>query len=170
MLVVHYCNKLGIAETAVIGSSAGAYMALRSFDAITSNGITVTSSIFLSPAAYPIEIENIPYGAAFTRIAREPWDISLSPAFADLEKHAKSGTRFLISFFEVDDPPIPMAIQEYYTNTLRRLVHDGARGSVLIIPGVSHNFHRLVRKKRQNLVDDNSVIATAKKFVEFLKE
>lgn len=169
-LIMYYCKNLGISEVSIVGSSAGAYMALRALDLISNSGILINSVILLSSAAYPQELEDIPYGEKFTKIVSSSWNIETSPAFKDLEKHSKNGTNFLISFFEVDDPPIPIKIQEYYKFVLNKSTKEEGKDSVVIIPNVSHNFNRLIKKKNQNIIDNSSVVTTAKKFVEFILE
>ena len=74
----------------------------------------------------------------------------------------------MLSFFEEDDPPIPQYIQEQYRNFVRQLANTGDRVAIVTIPGVAHNFRKLQRKRRENVIDENSVRATAKKFDEFL--
>lgn len=167
-LVKHFQTQLGTIENALIGSSSGAYMAVGAIEKIQAGGGEVTRLILLSPAAYPEKIERVPYGVEFTQILREPWDIATSPVFARLERFVKDGGKVLKCFFEVDDPPIPRYIQEYYQNLLREWSHGSNGISVMIIPGVAHNFQKLQRRKRENTVDEDSVRLTAKKFLEFL--
>ncbi|MDO8183468.1 MAG: hypothetical protein Q7T49_00580 [bacterium] len=167
-LVEHFRKRLSAFDVALIGSSSGAYMAVRAVEQIQETGNIVSKLILLSPAAYPEKIETIPYGEKFTQIIREPWDVATSPVFPQIEKFIKNGGKVLTCFFEVDDPPIPLYIQEYYRNLIRELVRDGNGSSILTIPGVAHNFRKLERKRRENVVDNDSIIATAKKFLQFL--
>jgi hypothetical protein len=167
-LVNYYRKLLSASDVALIGSSAGAYMAVRAVDLIEADGGRVSKLILLSTAAYPEKIEDVPYGREFTRILHEPWDVSTSPVFAKLEKFIHGGGRVLVCFFEADDPPIPLYIQEYYRNLMHGLSHNGKDVSVLTIPGVAHNFRRLNRKRLENVVDNESIIAVARKFFQFL--
>lgn len=164
----HFRKQLLASDIALIGSSAGAYMAVGAIEKIQEQVGNVVKLILLSPAAYPERIETVPYGSAFTEIIREPWDVATSPVFPKLEKYIRNGGKAMVCFFEVDDPPIPLYIQEYYRQLMRGLSHHNSRVSVLTIPDVAHNFRKLQKKRRENLVDNESIIATAKKFLKFL--
>lgn len=168
-LVAHFSKRLSATDNALVGSSAGAYMAAGAVEKVQRGGEKVSKLILLSPAAYPEKVEAVPYGPEFSRLIREPWDVATSPVFARLANFARGGGKILACFFEVDDPPIPQFIQEYYRNFVRRVSPDGDGGSVITIPGVAHNFRKLKRARRENLIDENSIRATAKKFLEFLR-
>lgn len=166
-LGTHYQRILSSSEITLIGSSAGAYMAVGAIDLIKEMGGHVSKVILLSPAAYIEKIENVPYGPEFTRILHEPWDVATSPVFLKLEKFIQEGGQALVCFFESDDPPIPIYIQEHYRTVVRQLSSKNIVHS-LTIPGVAHNFRKLHKKRRENIIDNESVIVTAKKFAEFL--
>lgn len=167
-LAEYFGKQLLSADIALIGSSAGAYMAVTAIEKIQEHGGNVLKLILLSPAAYPERIETVSYGPKFTEIIREPWDVSTSPVFPKLEKFIRNGGQLTICFFEADDPPIPLYIQEYYIHLVRELSSNSNGVSVLTIPGVAHNFHKLQKKKRENVIDNESIVATAKKFLKFL--
>ncbi len=167
-IVVHFSRRLSVADNALIGSSAGAYMAVSAAEKIKTHGEIVSKMILLSPAAYPEKVEVVPYGPEFSRLIREPWDVATSPVFAKLASFASDGGKVLTCFFEVDDPPIPQFIQEYYRSFVRQISTNGNGESIITIPGVAHNFRKLQRAKRENVTDDDSIRATAAKFLEFL--
>lgn len=167
-LVDHFGKQMRFSDHALIGSSAGAYMAINAIEQIEMRGHKVSKLLLLSPAAYPREIEGVLYGEEFTRILKQPWDVATSPVFPKLKKFVNNNVSILLCFFEHDDPPIPLYIQEYYRSFLGRLKEEGARATILTIPGVAHNFRR-IEKKRGSAVDDDSIRATAQKFTEFLK-
>lgn len=58
---------------AIIGTSAGAYMAVRSLDSLNQNELLVKKLVLISPGFYPAEAENIPYGDLFTRTISSPF-------------------------------------------------------------------------------------------------
>ena len=80
-----------------------------------------------------------------------------------------SGGSVLISFFESDNPPIPQKIQEYYKQFAQRLSDNGGVISVTTIPGVAHNFRRIGVAEGKNVVDNDSIRATATLIKDFLK-
>ena len=167
-LIDHFSKKFTFSDHGLIGSSSGAYMAINSVELIEKQGHKVSKLLLLSPAAYPKQIEVVPYGEKFTEILRQPWDVSTSPVFSKLRDFFTNGTELLLCFFENDDPPIPMYIQEYYRNFMWRLEEAGKNVSVITIPGVAHNFRRIQRKRGRE-VDDDSIVITAENFREFLK-
>lgn len=167
-LVDRFGKQLSFSGHGLIGSSSGAYMAINAVEQIEAKGHTVSKLLLLSPAAYPQKIETVPYGEEFTRILKQPWDIATSPVFPKLKRFLKNGTSILLCFFEHDDPPIPLYIQEYYRNYMYGLQKEGKHVEVLTIPGVAHNFRR-VEKKRGSVIDDDSVRTTAERFAKFLK-
>lgn len=169
-LVVHFSKRLSVADNALIGSSAGAYMAASAVAKIKSRGEKVSKLILLSPAAYPDKVEAVPYGPEFSRMIREPWDVATSPVFTRIKNFVESGGNILTAFFEVDDPPIPQFIQEQYRNFMRQVPRNGNGESVITIPGVSHNFRKLHKARRENVTDEESIRATASKFLEFLSQ
>ncbi|MCR4306750.1 MAG: hypothetical protein NUV42_02155 [Candidatus Yonathbacteria bacterium] len=167
-LVDYFGKQMHFLDYVLIGSSSGACMAINAVEQIEKQGHKVSKLLLLSPAAYPKEVETVPYGKKFTDLLREPWDVATSPVFPKLKKFLESGTSLLLCFFEYDDPPIPLYIQEYYRNFVRRFEEDGVDILVMTIPGVTHNFRRIERK-RGSVVDDDSIRATAKIFSTFLK-
>lgn len=167
-LVDHFRSTLSALEIGIIGSSSGAYIAVNAIEEIQKQGGNVTKLILLSPAAYPERIETVPYGPRFTQILHEPWDVTTSPVFSRLERFIKCGGEVQVCFFEVDDPPIPLYVQEGYKNLARELSRAGGNVSVITIPGVAHNFRKIERKRRENVVDENSIRLTAQNFLEFL--
>lgn len=168
-IVRHFCEQTCCSDNVLIGTSAGAYIAVNAVDQIQNLGYSVSKLVLLSPAAYPKEIEDVPYGEEFTRIVRTPWDIAKSPVFQKLEKFVASGGSLLISFFEADDPPIPLYIQEYYRGLMRQFSKEGGDVSMITIPGVAHNFRRIGVPEGKNVVDNDSVRATATTLSTFLR-
>ncbi len=168
-LVMHFSKRLSVTDNALVGSSAGAYMAVGALEHVRPHGELVSKLILLSPAAYPEKIESVSYGPEFSQLIREPWDVSTSPVFERLAKFARDGGEALTCFFEADDPPIPMFIQEYYRDHARQIFAKRGGGSVITIPGVAHNFRKLKRARRENVTDDDSIRATAHTFLEFLR-
>lgn len=166
-ITVHFKRQIAASDVAFVGTSAGAYMAVNAIEELERKRIKVTRLALLSPAAYPKEAENVPYGETFTHILRTPWDVGTSPVFSRLQKFAITGA-LLISFFEVDNPPIPEYIQEYYRDFVRRLSREGHTATTITIPGVSHNFRRIGVAENKNIVDNDSIRATAIRLSEFL--
>ena len=164
----HFGQQTSASDIALIGTSAGAYMAVSAIEAIQRTGHTVSKLALLSPAAYPKEIEEIPYGEAFTQRIHTPWDIATSPVFPRLQKFIASKGSLLVSFFEADNPPIPEYVQEYYRSFVRQLSTEGHDVTILTIPDVAHNFRRIGVSERKNVVDNNSIRATTAKLSQFL--
>lgn len=167
-LVEHFAKQLTATDITIIGSSAGAYMAISAVDELRKREITASRLILLSPAAYPEEVEAVPYGPKFSELIRKPWDVTTSPVFPKLERFMLNGGKVLLCFFQEDDPPIPRYIQEQYQNLVRRHAAPESGTSVMTIPGVAHNFRKLHRKQKGTVIDELSVRATAKIFHEFL--
>ena len=107
----YFYDRMQSSNLSLIGTSAGAYMAVNALEQLETLGISVPKLVLLSPAAFPKEIENVPYGKSFTQIIRRKWDVAESPAFSLLEKYMRKGGSVFISFFEEDDPPIPRHIR-----------------------------------------------------------
>lgn len=154
----------------LIGTSAGAYMAINALEQLENLEIQVPRIVLLSPAAFPKSIENIVYGESFSKIIRENWDIADSPVFPILERYVKNGGSVFISFFEADDPPIPIHIQSFYKNFAQRLSDEGANVICNTITGVAHNFRRIGVPEGANIVDNDSVRATATVLADFLRQ
>src|SRR3989344_7289201 len=154
-IATHFSEQTSASDIALIGTSAGAYMAVSAIEAIQRTGHTVSKLALLSPAAYPKEIEEIPYGEAFTQRIHTPWDIATSPVFPRLQKFIASKGSLLVSFFEADNPPIPEYVQEYYRSFVRQLSTEGHDVTILTIPDVAHNFRRIGVSERKNVVDNN---------------
>src|SRR3989344_7628477 len=167
-IATHFSEQTSASDIALIGTSAGAYMALSAIEKIQSEGCKVSRLVLLSPAAYPEEIETVPYGEAFTTLIRTPWDVATSPVFPRLKKFISARGSLLVSFFEADTPPLPEYVQEYYRDFVRQLRTEGYDVTMLTIPGVAHNFRRIGVAEKKNVVDNDSIRATAKKLSEFL--
>jgi len=166
----HFCEKVKPKQVAIVGTSAGAYMAAKSILELQESGINVSKLVLLSPAAYPESIDDIPYGEKFSEIVRTPWNVSDSPIFSILQRFTESGGSVLISFFEDDDPPIPKQIQEYYRNFVKELSDAGGKIKIITIPGVAHNFRRIGSQESKNVVDNDSVRSAAGIFFSFLSQ
>ena len=164
-----FCEKTNSSKVALVSTSAGAYMSVKALERLKKQHIEVPKLVLLSPAAYPEEIEDVPYGEKFSEILRESWDIAESPVFSRLERYVADGGSVFISFFESDDPPIPQKIQEYYKSFAHRLSENGGAISVTTIPGVAHNFRRIGAAENKNVVDNDSVRTTAVLLNDFLK-
>ncbi|TSA44924.1 hypothetical protein D4R51_02950 [bacterium] len=165
----HFHELTNSSNLSLIGTSAGAYMAVNALEQLENQHIKVPKLVLLSPAAYPKDAEDVPYGPAFTGIVRQPWDIAESPIFPKLEQYIKNGGSVFISFFESDDPPIPEHIQEYYKTFAQRLSDEGGAINLTTIPGVAHNFRRIGVSEGKNVVDNDSIRATATLLADFLK-
>ena len=153
---------------AIVGASAGAYMAVKATDLLTGDNNKIEKLILISPAAYPHEIEDVPYGKEFTRIISKPWDIANSPIFKRLEQFVCDGGSLIISFFEADDPPIPRYIQHHYCEFARKLIAQNKNVQLITIPNVAHNFRRINTPEKGNVVDNDSIRMTAEKFLKFI--
>ncbi|MFH1837956.1 MAG: hypothetical protein ABH808_00435 [Candidatus Kuenenbacteria bacterium] len=167
-LVNHFHKRIMSFDHSLIGASAGAYMAVEALEQLQIQGLKISKLILLSPAAYPKNIEHIPYGQEFTDSIRKPWKIEESPVFSKLEKYVRSGGSAYITFFEIDDPPIPYQIQKYYEDLAKRLSAEGGNIIVTIIPGVTHNFRKINLEVDKNIVNNDSIRTTANQFIDFL--
>ncbi|MDP1706994.1 MAG: alpha/beta hydrolase [bacterium] len=165
-----FLNRLESSNLSLIGTSAGAYMAINALRPLENLGIKVPKLVLLSPAAFPKDIENIPYGATFSKIIREDWDVATSPAFSVLERYARNGGSIFMSFFEADNPPIPEHIQDFYRDFAQRLSGEGADITYASIPDVAHNFRRIGVPERANAVDNERIRETAIKLADFLQQ
>ena len=132
-------EEISVRRHVVIGTSAGAYMAVRALGEVIRGGHSVTSLVLQSPAVYPEELEIIPYG-----------------------------DRLRITFFEVDNPPIPKEIQEYFRRYVQGKSIDGASVQYAIINGVAHNFRRVTKNPSDSAVDNDSIRLTASETIEFI--
>ena len=94
----YFFDHTKASNLSLIGTSAGAYMAIRALPQFEELGIEVSKLVLLSPAAFPENIENVPYGESFSSIIRENWDVAESPAFSLLETYLKKEARFLQVF------------------------------------------------------------------------
>ncbi len=168
-IATYFSQQTSAPDLALIGTSAGAYIAVSTLEEIRSKGCRVSKLVLLSPAAYPAEIEDVPYGKRFTQLIRTPWDIATSLVFPKLKEFVAANGSLLVSFFEADSPPIPEYVQEYYRNFVRQLSTEGHGVTMLTIPGVAHNFRRIGVAEKKNVVDNNSIRATAAKLSEFLR-
>lgn len=165
----HFYKRTHSSSLSLIGTSAGAYMAVNALEQLENQHIKVPKLVLLSPAAYPEAAENVPYGETFSNIVRKPWNVEESPIFSKLEKYIEGGGSAFISFFEVDDPPIPKHIQEYYKAFAQRLSSEGGVIGVTTIPGVAHNFRRVGVPEGKNVIDNDNIRTTATLLVDFLK-
>lgn len=157
------CASLGVNRLNIIGTSAGAYIASRAA-ALVSEDIEVSSLLLQSPAAYPVEAEDLPYDERFTQVLRSGWELAESPVFSDITKQALKGSKLLLAFFQSDDPPIPVHIQEYYQGLFHDMALQDLNVTSFVYRGVAHNFNKLQQAKqhsRRNNVDDKSVQGAA---------
>jgi len=163
-----FCERIDSSDVSLMGTSAAGYMAVSAIERIQALGSKVSKLILLSPAAYPKEVENIAYGPEFTELIRQQWNVAESPVFSRLEKYIRDGGSVYITFFEVDNPPIPQQVQEYYRNFVQRLSEEGGDITLMTIPGVAHNFRRIGSHAGKNIVDNDSIRATADLLTNFL--
>lgn len=166
----YFYRGVSASDVTLIGTSAAGYMTVNALEQLQDRGVKVLKLVLLSPAAYPEEVENIPYGEMFTELIRRQWNVAESPVFPRLERYVKDGGALFISFFEADDPPIPRHIQEYYKTFARRLSEEGGDVTLMTIPGVTHNFRRINSQESKNIVDNDSIRSTTAMLVNFLIE
>lgn len=164
----HFYKDVSASDIVLIGTSAAGYMAVNALEQLQDRGIKVPKLVLSSPAAYPEEVENVPYGEMFTELIHKQWNIAESPVFPKLEKYVKDGGALYVSFFEADDPPIPQHIQEYYKTFVHRLSEEGNDVILTTIHGVAHNFRRINSQERKNIVDNDGIRSTADTLVNFL--
>lgn len=164
-LVNHFSARSGTKHT-IIGSSAGAYMALQTLEMLEEQ--TVNKLVLLSPAAYPGCVETVPYGPNFTAAISSNWPVAESPVFARIEEYVVGGGNLFLSFFEADDPPIPQPIQAHFRTIASRLANNGGAVQSTTILGVGHNFRRIIVKKNQNLIDNQAVVRTVETLLQFI--
>ncbi len=169
-LSLHFYEKVKSSNLAIIGTSAGAYMAVKSLEELQKNNVKVSKLILLSPAAYPEDVEGVPYGEKFSEIIRKPWNVADSPIFQDLRNFVNGGGSVFISFFEDDHATIPTHIQEYYKKFAKELADSGGKIEITTIHGVAHNFRRIGVPENKNVVDNNSVRTTATNLSKFLSK
>ncbi len=166
----HFFKDTQSSDLSLIGTSAAAYMVVNAIKYLQDSHINISKIVLISPAAFPKNVENIPYGDSFSNIIRKSWNIEESPVFSKIEDYVKGGGKVFITFFENDDPPIPKYIQDYYKSFAQRLSNEGGLISVNIIPSVGHNFRRIGELENKNVVDNNSIRETAKNLLDFLKK
>ncbi len=162
----HYYKKMQSLDVAIVGVSAGGYMAVQAMRELQNKGVPVSKLILISPAAYPKTLLDVPYGDAFTKMIRTPWDFTTSPIFNDIKKFTTEGGTSFISFFEDDDPPIPMEVQKSFMSTAEVLNATGKNIEVAIIMGAAHNFRNVGEEKRTANI--GSIFATVSYLVSFL--
>ena len=168
-LVKYFRDTKKYLDVSLLGTSAAGYMAVRAIRDIEKLGLRVSKLVLLSPACYPQNIEDVPYGEKFTEIIRQNWDISQSPIFKDIEDYARNKGSVYINFFEKDDSVIPSHIQEYYRKFLNRLSDEGLDVKIGIISGVEHNFHRIgCSPGDRDIIDNDCVRSTANDLKKFL--
>lgn len=165
----YFLDRIESSNLSLIGTSAGAYMAINALEQLKDLGIQVPKIVLLSPAAFPKNVENMPYGESFSKSIRENWNIAESPVFPILERYVKNGGSVFMSFFEEDDPPIPQHIQDFYRDFAQRLSDEGADITYTDIPGVAHNFRRIGVSEGANVVDNDSIRKTATILGDFLR-
>ena len=166
----YFYDRIQSPNLSLIGTSAGAYMAINALEQLEALGIPIPKLVLLSPAAFPKEIENVPYGESFTRIVRREWDVATSPVFPLLEKYMGKGGSIFMSFFEEDDPPIPRHVQDFYRNFAQRLSSEGAHITSITIPEAGHNFRRIGVSENANVVDNDSIRTAATILSNFLRQ
>jgi hypothetical protein len=164
----HFLYELNSTNLSIIGTSAGAYMAVRSIESLNQEGLSVKKLVLISPGFYPPEAETLPYGEMFKNIISSPWEINTSPIFNDIKNFTESGGEVLITFFESDDPPIPMRMQIFCKEFAKNLAENGAKIEVITIPGVAHNFRTIGSEESKNVVNNQSVRDTANVIMSFL--
>lgn len=164
----YFSKKIQSDNLSIIGTSAGAYMAVRSVDSLNKDNFFVKKLVLISPGFYPSSVENIPYGNEFKKQISSPWDIQSSPIFSTLQAFVENGGEVLITFFESDDPPIPVYMQKYCKEFAETLSENGGKIEVMIIPGVAHNFRTIGSQESKNAVDNQSIRDTASKILSFL--
>lgn len=157
-------------EIILVGMSAGSYMAGRAVEMIERGGPIVRGLALQSPAAYPQAAEHVPYGNEFTETIRSNWEVPASPVFTDIKRASSRGTRLLVSYFQKDDPPIPVPIQEYYMDTVAALQDSGYDATMYSIYGVEHNFRRLGTDHKRNVVSNDSIRATTQVLRDFVND
>lgn len=94
-----FYKEVESSSLSIIGTSAGGYMAVKSAEELKKKGINISKLALLSPAAYPEDIEDIPYGEKFSEVNRKPWDVATSPIFPAVRKFVIEGGSVFISFF-----------------------------------------------------------------------
>ena len=148
--------------------SAGSYIVARSVAGIRENDLDVESIVLQSPAAFPKEIEDLPYGEKFSKIVRSRWDINKSPVFTDLDNIAAQNTGILISYFQKDDPPIPIHVQNAYYDKAHELMSKGNNITTCTIYNVEHNFRRIGYELGQNIVSNDSIRAVGNNITNYI--
>lgn len=167
-IVSNVASKKGIDKISLVGMSAGSYIAARAINRLMLNDLTVESVILQSPAAYPEDIEGIPYGEGFTKIIRSNWEINKSPLLKDLHEIAKNDIGILISYFQIDNPPIPEKIKNAIYNKAHELMSSGYNINTYTIYGVEHNFRKIGYEEGQNIVNNNSIRAVADNLIKYI--
>ena len=150
-------------EVSFVGMSAGSYVAARASELLAKQKVKVNSLILQSPALYPAHVEGIAYGNEFRATLSEHWSHKDSPVFNDLDSHLGRGGRVHITYFQRDDPPIPIDIQETYMNWVMSREHGDA--SITSITGVEHNFRKIGHDSGRNVVDNNAIRKVARELV-----
>ncbi len=167
----YFLDQIASSNLSLVGTSAGAYMAIRALPRFEEAGMGIPRKLaLLSPAAFPADIDDVPYGESFGNIIREDWDVTESPAFPLLDAYLKQGGSVFMSFFEADDPPIPQHIQKIYREFAEQRAHEGADITTTTIKGVAHNFRRIGVPEGGNVVDNDSIRTTTAALAEFLHQ
>jgi pimeloyl-ACP methyl ester carboxylesterase len=160
--------ELGVSRLSLVGMSAGSYMASRASKGITEQlAAPLDELVLMSPALFPQEVEQIPYGQEFRSRVGNGWQPQESPAIGDISRALENSTRVHITYFEVDDPPIPLAIQQEY-RSLAEHAPSNHNVSFEIIEGVEHNFRRMNYDQARNVVDNDAVRRSADSLVGIL--
>jgi pimeloyl-ACP methyl ester carboxylesterase len=167
-LTEHIAQEKSATGLSLVGTSAGGPMVLSAAQQLSEKGIDVEKITLISPAAYPEIVEDIPYGDTFRDTIRSPWDFTTSPSFPKLRRFVENGGSVYLSFFEQDDPPIPMAIQDCYRELSHELASDGGSIQFSIISGVAHNF-RTLNAPTSRVYDDAKIVLSSSQITEFLK-
>jgi hypothetical protein len=123
----HFLHELNSTNLSIIGTSAGAYMTVRSLESLNQESFSVKKLVLISPGFYPPEAETLPYGEMFKNTISSPWEINTSPIFNDIKNFTESGGEFLITFFESDDPPIPMRMQIFCKEFAKKSCRKGRK-------------------------------------------
>lgn len=168
-LAIDYAEEKGTDTVSLVGMSAGSYLAIRAAGLIRAAGVTVESLILQSPAAYPAAVDHLAYGQQFKDEISKGWRIEDTPARACLDEYAENGGRAHVVYFEKDDPPIPMFIQDFYNAWVDQQAAQGGNASRATIQGVGHNFRLLPVGAAGNKVDNGAVRRTSDELVDIIK-
>ncbi|MEI7759067.1 MAG: alpha/beta fold hydrolase [bacterium] len=162
-------NKNSLSRINFIGMSSGSYIAARAH-ALLNKNLELNNLVLQSPAAYPIEAENIPYGDNFRDLLNSKWEIKSSPVFKNIMEASQLGARVVISYFQKDDANIPIDIQNAYFDLTTEMMNNSSDVVTYSIYGVEHNFRRIGFKPSDNIVNNESVRNTADNIIRIIND